>query len=198
MITKILCIVLSYLCGSIPFAYIFTKLFAGIDIRTVGSGNPGTTNVFRAAGKAAGAITFIADVLKGYIPVFFASQIYGSFIFSAICAMAVIAGHMFPVFLNFKGGKGVAAALGVFLALLPLPSIAAAGVFIIVFLLTGIVSLGSICASIALVIAAIFVAPIDAVIFCAIIAAIVIYKHKSNIKRIKDGTENKFNIFGKK
>ncbi|MDR2773109.1 MAG: glycerol-3-phosphate 1-O-acyltransferase PlsY [Elusimicrobiota bacterium] len=199
MIIKIVYIVLSYLCGSIPFAYIFTKAFAGVDIRTVGSGNPGTTNVFRAAGKKVGSITFVADVLKGFVPVFFAVYIDPSFIFAALIALTVIGGHMFTIFLNFKGGKGVATALGAFLALLPLPSIIAAGVFAIVFLSSGIVALGSMCAAIALVIAAIiFAVGIEGIIFAAIVALIVIYKHKSNIKRIANGTENKFNVFGKK
>jgi glycerol-3-phosphate acyltransferase PlsY len=196
----LLYVLFAFLCGSIPFAYIFVRLFKGIDVRTVGSGNPGTTNVFRAAGKSVGALTFVCDVLKAFVPVFLAAPLIDSdFIFRAIVASAAIAGHIWTPWLNFKGGKGVASSLGAFLALMPIPSLIAALTFAVVFLSAGIVSLGSMCAAIALVAAAIiFHSPQIFVIFAAIAAIFVILKHMSNIKRLLNGTENKFNIFGRK
>jgi len=198
MIIKIGYIIFAYLCGAIPFAYILTKIFAGVDIRTIGSGNPGTTNVFRAAGKKVGIVVFILDISKGFIPVFFASYIDPSFIFAFIIAVCAMCGHIYTVFLKFKGGKGVATGLGVFLALTPIPTTIAFIVFILVFLLSGYVSLGSISASIILPIAAYFFNyNCEFIIFASIIAIVIIYKHKSNIKRLISGSENKFNIFRK-
>lgn len=199
MIIKALYVFFAFLCGSIPFAYIFVRIFKGIDVRTVGSGNPGTTNVFRAAGKAVGSLTFICDVLKAFIPVFLAPWIDGDFIFRAVIAAAAIAGHIWTPWLNFKGGKGVASSLGAFFALMPIASLIAALTFAAVFLSTGIVSLGSMCAAIVLVIAALLLSfPEIFVIFAAIAAIFVIFSHRANIKRLLNGTENKFNIFGRK
>ncbi|MDR2709611.1 MAG: glycerol-3-phosphate 1-O-acyltransferase PlsY [Elusimicrobiota bacterium] len=198
MFIKILYVIITYFFTSVSYAYIFTKAFKGIDIRTVGSGNPGTTNVFRVAGKGVGSLTFLADVAKGFICVYFARFIDPSFIFLAIVGICAICGHMFTIFLNFKGGKGVATALGVFLALMPSATLIAVLVFAIIFLASGIVSLASILASLALVISGIILGfPLEANIFATIVAAIVIYKHKANIKRLISGTENKFDIFGK-
>jgi glycerol-3-phosphate acyltransferase PlsY len=199
VIIKIIYIILSYLCGAIPFAYIFPKIFAGVDVRTVGSGNPGTTNVFRAAGKKIGILTFVFDVLKGFTPVYFAHKIDPSFTFIAIVAVCTILGHIYTVFLGFKGGKGVATSLGVFLALMPGPAAIAAGAFAVIFLISGIVSLASILAAVVLVACAVLMsAPFQHTILAGLMAIIIIYKHKANIKRLMDGTENKFNIFGKK
>jgi glycerol-3-phosphate acyltransferase PlsY len=198
MIIKIGYIIFAYLCGAIPFAYILTKIFAGIDIRTIGSGNPGTTNVFRAAGKKVGITVFILDVLKGFMPVFFASYIDPSFIFAFIIAVFAMLGHIYTIFLKFKGGKGVATGLGVFLALMPFPTLTAFIIFILIFLFSGYVSLGSICASILLPISAYFFNyNCQFIIFASIIGIVIIYKHKSNIKRLINGSENKFNIFKK-
>lgn len=196
MALKIAYLVFSYLCGAIPFAYIFTKIFAGVDIRTVGSGNPGTTNVFRAAGKGVGIAVFLFDAAKGFIPVYFASFADNGFIFAAIVALAAMFGHIYTVFLNFKGGKGVATGFGIFLALMPEPTLCAFGVFILVFLSLGYVSLGSMCSASSLPIAAYFFGySKEPIIFAAFIALFIIYKHKSNIKRLIDGNENRFNIF---
>ncbi|MDR3049938.1 MAG: glycerol-3-phosphate 1-O-acyltransferase PlsY [Elusimicrobiota bacterium] len=199
MLNKILYIIFAYFCGAIPFAYILTKLFAGVDIRTVGSGNPGTTNVFRAAGKKVGILVFLLDVSKGFVPVYFACLADGGFVFSAIVALAAMLGHIYTIFLKFKGGKGVATGLGVFLALMSAPTLSAFAVFIIVFLLFGYVSFGSISACIVLPIAAYFFGyGLEPIIFASIIAFAIIYKHKSNIKRLIAGNENKFNVFGRK
>ncbi len=198
MLVKIAYIVFAYLCGSIPFAYIVAKAAANVDIRTVGSGNPGATNVFRAVGKKAGTATFIADGLKGFIPVYFAFLIDQSFAYSAVIAVAALLGHMFPVFLKLKGGKGVATACGAFLALMPLPTIIAFAVFALVFVFSGYVALGSICAAVVLPAASYFSGyAAEAILFAFAVALLIIYKHRSNIKRLKKGTENRFKIFRK-
>jgi glycerol-3-phosphate acyltransferase PlsY len=199
MLIEILYIVFAYLCGSVPFAYIIAKRVGNIDIRNVGSGNPGATNVFRTVGKGAGIATFIADTLKGFIPVSSAIFINDSFSYSAAVAIAVIVGHTATIFLNFKGGKGAATGLGVFLALMPLPSLAAFAVFGLVFILSGYVALGSICAALSLPLAAYFSGySMEPMIFAFAVAGLVINKHKTNIKRLKEGTENRFKLFKRK
>lgn len=199
MLIKILYIVLAYLCGSIPFAYIIAKVVGKIDIRTVGSGNCGSTNVFRSIGKGAGIATFIADTLKGFIPVYFAVFIDNTFSYFIAVAAAAIAGHMFTIFLKFKGGKGVATGLGVFSALMPLPSLIAFAVFGLVFVFSGYVSLGSICAAICLPLATYFSGYSVALVTFAFAATIfVVYKHRANIKRLMEGSEFKLKIFKKK
>lgn len=199
MILKIMYIIFAYLCGAIPFAYIIAKAVGKVDIRTVGSGNPGATNVFRTIGKGAGSVTFILDALKGFVPVWFAFFIDSSFSYSVAIVAAVIMGHVFSVFLKFKGGKGVATACGAFLALMPLPTLCALLVFLIVFLASGYVALGSICAAVVIPLSAFFSGyHIEAIIFSFAIALLIIYKHRTNISRLRHGTEHKFKIFKKK
>ncbi|MDR2425886.1 MAG: glycerol-3-phosphate 1-O-acyltransferase PlsY [Endomicrobium sp.] len=199
MILKIAYIIFAYFCGAIPFAYIVAKAVGKVDIRTVGSGNPGATNVFRSIGAAAGIAAFILDALKGFIPVWFAILIDSSFSYSVSVAAVAMAGHIYTVFLNFKGGKGVATGCGVFLALMPVPALCALIVFAIVFIISGYVALGSICAAVIMPLAAYFSDyHIEAVIFAFAAALLIIYKHKANIKRLKEGTENRFKIFKKK
>jgi glycerol-3-phosphate acyltransferase PlsY len=198
MLIKILYVIFAYLCGSIPFAYIFAKVVGEVDIRKVGSGNPGTTNVLRSVGAGAAVATFVADVLKGFIPVYFAKLVYGSSSYLMLIAVAVsaIAGHMFTIFLNFKGGKGVATGLGVFLAIMPLPSIIAFGIFGLVFIFSGYVALGSICSALSLPLVSYLLGySIKVIIFSFAVAMLIVYKHKVNIKRLKEGSENRFKIF---
>ncbi|MCA6079994.1 MAG: glycerol-3-phosphate 1-O-acyltransferase PlsY [Endomicrobium sp.] len=199
MLIKILYIVLAYLCGSIPFAYIIAKAVGRVDIRAVGSGNCGSANVFRSVGKRAGIATFIADTLKGFIPVYFAIFIDNTFFYFVAVAAAAITGHMFTIFLKFKGGKGVATGLGVFLALMPLPALIAFAVFGLVFVFSGYVSLGSICAVICLPLASYFSGySIATVAFAFAAAVFIVYKHKANIKRLMEGSERRSKIFKKK
>ena len=199
MILKICYIVFAYFCGAIPFAYIIAKVVGNVDIRTVGSGNPGTTNVFRSVGKGAGTVTFILDMLKGFIPVWFAIMIDSSFSYSVAVATAAMLGHIYTVFLKFKGGKGVATGCGVFMALMPIPALCALLVFAVVFLFSGYVALGSICAAVVIPLSAYFAGyQLEAIVFAFAAALLVIYKHRTNIKRLKDGTENRFLIFKKK
>ncbi|OEG71890.1 hypothetical protein ATZ36_12070, partial [Candidatus Endomicrobiellum trichonymphae] len=170
-----------------------------VDIRTVGSGNSGATNVFREIGKGAGAITLAADVLKGFIPVYFATFIDNSFIYSVAVAAATMSGHMFTIFLKFKGGKGVATGLGVFSAIMPLPSLIAFSIFGLVFVLSRYVSLGSICAVISLPLTSYFLGyGAKPVIFTSAAAFLIIYRHRTNIKRLIEKSENKLRIFKKK
>jgi len=201
MAIKILYVVLAYLCGAVPFAYIIAKA-KGIDIRTEGSGNPGATNVFRTVGKGAGILTLVLDGAKGFLPVFLAKIIFDnpSFYFLIIIAAAAMAGHIFTIFLGFKGGKGVATGCGAFLALMPLAVGCAAIVFGIVFVLSGYVALSSVSAAVALPVAALISKDysVEYIVFAFIAAVFVIYKHKANIKRLSAGTEHKFKIFGSK
>ena len=198
---KILYIIAAYFIGSIPFAYIISKA-KGVDIRTVGSGNPGATNVFRSVGKVPGTITFVLDMAKGFLPVFAAKIIFNepSFYYLLAVAAAALAGHIYTVFLNFRGGKGIATGGGMFLALFPVPALIAVGVFILVFLLSGYVALGSMIAAASIPVSAFILGThgLEGVVFAVLAAALVIYKHKSNIKRLKNRTEYRFKIFGSK
>jgi glycerol-3-phosphate acyltransferase PlsY len=199
MLIKILYIVFTYLCGSIPFAYIITKANGKIDIRSIGSGNSGATNVFREIGKCAGVITLIADILKGFIPVYFATFIDKSSSYSVAVAATAMAGHMFTLFLKFKGGKGVATGLGVFSALMPLPSLIALVIFGLVFVFSRYVSLGSICAVMSLPLTSYFLGyGIELIMFAFVTTLLIIYRHRTNIKRLIKKSENKLRIFKKK
>ncbi|MDR1511752.1 MAG: glycerol-3-phosphate 1-O-acyltransferase PlsY [Endomicrobium sp.] len=194
ILIKILYVALAYLCGAISFAYIIAKRFGKVDIRSVGSGNPGAANVFRTVGKGPGILTFVADALKGFISVYFAIFIENSFFYSLAVSASVMLGHMFTIFLKFKGGRGVATGLGIFLALMPVPSLMAVFVFSLVLLLSGYVSLSSICAALSLPIASYFLgyATVKSMTFTFIITFFVICRHKTNIKKLIKGCENKF------
>ena len=185
-------LVLSYLVGSIPFAYLIAKHFKGIDIRKHGSGNPGATNVYRID-KRLGLLAFFCDVLKGFVPVLLAVKANpSSDVLVIFVTLAVILGHMFTIFLNFKGGKGVATGCGAFLAISPLATLTCLLVFAIVLAISRYVSLSSICAAVMLPVSLfIFSAPNIILIFSIAIAIIVIIKHYANIKRLIAGTENK-------
>ncbi|MDR1401121.1 MAG: glycerol-3-phosphate 1-O-acyltransferase PlsY [Endomicrobium sp.] len=194
MLTKILYIILAYLCGSVPFAYIIAKRIGKIDIRSVGSGNPGATNVFRTVGRGSGILTFIADALKGFIVVYFAIFIENSFLYPLVVATSVMIGHMFTVFLKFKGGKGVATGLGISLALMPVPLLMSFLVFNLVFLFSGYVSLGSICAALSLPITSYFsgYTTMKSMTFTFTMVFFIILRHRTNIKRLIKGSENRF------
>ena len=149
MLIYLIIIIVAYLLGNISTSYIVAKKLAGVDIRTQGSGNAGSTNVLRTLGKKAGALTFIGDVLKGLIAVLLAKFIaYIAHLDQATCAylavVAVVLGHNYPVFLGFKGGKGVATSLGSMLGMNPIIALTCLGFFIIIVAITKYVSLGSI------------------------------------------------------
>ncbi|HHT9109735.1 MAG TPA: glycerol-3-phosphate 1-O-acyltransferase PlsY [Candidatus Brocadiaceae bacterium] len=192
--------VISYFIGSIPFGFIVAKLVKGIDIRQIGSGNPGATNVSRALGRPYGILVFVLDMLKGFLPVFVFDRLfsgYGHSLAVILCAIGVICGHTFPIFLGFKGGKAAATGCGVFLWLAPLQLFIAVPVWLLTVYITRYVSLGSMLSSIAMVISVIllrndpFGQGLYLTLFSIFISVLLIIRHKANIKRLLNGTENK-------
>lgn len=192
--------IISYFIGSIPFGFLVTKMVKGIDIRQHGSGNPGATNVGRVLGKPYGILVFTLDMLKGFLPVFLFDQLfsgYGHNVSLLLCGVGVICGHTFPLFLGFKGGKAAATGCGVFLWLAPLPLLISVGVWLLTISLSRYISLGSILSAITLVVCLIvlgndpFGQGLYLTLFSIFISALIIIRHKSNIKRIINGTENK-------
>lgn len=193
MLKEIILVVAAYLLGSIPTGLLLSRAF-GIDIRTSGSGNIGATNVYRTLGKKVGIMTLVGDCLKGLIPVLAANYLGVSEAVVAMTGMAAFLGHVYTLFLGFKGGKGVATALGVFLAVSPVAVLFSLGVFLLVVWKWRYVSLASITAA-AVMPLAITVVEHKSFIsgMAVIIAVIIIWKHRDNIDRLKAGTERKFN-----
>ena len=202
MISLAVVIVVSYFAGAIPFSYIAGKAFAGVDLRTVGSGNLGATNAFRQLGPWIGLGVLIADIAKGFVPVYFAplyapaGEVSPYWLMLA-AALAAVLGHMFSVFVKFRGGKGVATTAGVFLALAPLALLGAGVVFAVVLAITRIVSLASISAAAAFPFIVYFVDRSGIsryhwliLAVATLIAVTVIVKHRSNIKRLLAGQEH--------
>ncbi len=202
-------IVIGYLLGSIPTGFLVARA-RGVDIRTVGSGNIGATNVFRYLGKPAGVFVLFVDALKGFVAVFVVARLaYAWFLpdrgettFDAIrvCAgVAAVLGHNFTCWLHFKGGKGIATSAGVLIALVPASLLIILSVWIVVFALSRYVSLASICASFTLPFAAWFTRETVAMIaITGAMAALAIYKHRANIKRLLNGTESRIALKSKK
>ena len=174
--------ILSYLLGSIPTGYIFGAI--------TGSGNIGATNVARAVGRGRGVATLVADIAKGFLPVFVAAQLDLSPAALAMAAVAAFLGHLFPLFLKFRGGKGVATALGALLALAPLAALVSIAAFAAVVLAGRIVSLGSIAAALAAPVSlwCFSYPPVDIAVGI-FFAAMVIFRHRGNIQRVLGGTE---------
>lgn len=213
LITAFVTIIAAYLIGSINFAVIIAKAFLKKDVRDMGSGNAGTTNVMRNAGFLAGALTFFFDALKGFVAVFmgklifdyiytstqseWALPIYGAY----ICGLACMLGHVFPIFFEFKGGKGVATSVGVFSVCCPVAIISGLSVFAVSTVISKIVSLSSLIATVVVVTLSIIFYDTDASLLPQAVLSIamgllVVLKHKDNIKRLISGTESK--IGGKK
>ena len=183
---------LAYLIGSIPFGYLIVRLSGGGDVRETGSGGTGATNVSRRAGKGAGVLTLVLDALKGAAAVFLTAR-FGNTWLTGIAAMAVIVGHIFPVWLGFRGGKGVATAAGVFAYLAPFALLCAGVVFLILFLITRYVSLSSLAAAATIPVILWPNGLTSAIFTCAVVvAALVIFAHRANIARLLKGTEPKF------
>lgn len=187
-----LLLAICYIIGSIPTAYIIGKLFGKCDIRQVGSGNVGATNVFRVIGHVPGIIVLIIDILKGVIAVLLARFLLHQQLIEIIAGILSIAGHTWTIFLKFKGGKGVATSLGVFTALAPIPVIIVLPIFVLIVALTKYVSLGSIIGAILL---PFLIWQIEANIVLTLLATVVsvfiLIKHIPNIKRLIAGNENK-------
>ena len=190
----------AYLLGSIPFGYILVRLFRKEDIRATGSGNIGATNVARSGAKGLGILTLLLDLFKAFAAVKLAAHFApGTAGFPSDLAVAAgiaaVLGHVFPVWLGFKGGKGVASALGVFLALAPLAALCSLGVFIVVLAITRYVSLASILAAALMPLFCMLWLPDRSPIFvCGIIflALLVVAKHHANIARLLQGKESRF------
>jgi glycerol-3-phosphate acyltransferase PlsY len=190
MLTEIfiLCL-LAYLCGSVPFGVLLAKT-QNMDIREHGSGNIGATNVARTMGKKAGLITLAGDVLKGLLVVFIASQWFDSTMVTSLAGLAVFLGHLYSIFLKFKGGKGVATGLGILSFAMPLSTLCSAGVFAISLKISGYVSLSSILAAISLPLLGIFFKmPLSYIYLATIVALFTLQKHHDNIVRLTQGTE---------
>ena len=198
-ITLIGTVVAAYLLGSIPWGILITSVFRRTDIRQAGSGNIGATNVARVAGPAAGILTLLLDTAKGYAAVWIAGRYSNeSATWMMLAGLAALIGHCFPIWLNFKGGKGVAAALGVFLALCAPAALSALAIFALVTAYWKYVSLGSMSAAAAMPLLIYFLwapphAPPTVIIFGTMAAALlIIYKHDANIQRLVEGVEPKF------
>lgn len=190
-----LLVVAAYLAGSIPFGLIIARL-RGVDVREVGSGNIGATNVTRALGKKLGAVVLLLDAAKGALPVLGALMLARAGLAEPVgvtaCALAAVAGHCFPVWLKFRGGKGVATSLGVFLVLDPLATGVAVLVFVITFALTRVASVGSLVAAVGFVIAFQLRGRSPAEIaLAAVVVFIIVVRHIDNIKRLFRGKENR-------
>ncbi len=200
---SLLIVALSYLLGSIPVGYLLVRIFKKQDIRTVGSGNIGATNVLRSGGKGLGAATFILDAAKGALASALGGWLAASLMptwparnVMALAALCAVLGHMFPVWLRFKGGKGVATGFGVFLVIAPWAALAAIGVFAVIVAITRYVSLASILGAASFPIFAWFFVPGDKPLFFIavqiIVSGLIIVKHHANIGRLLSGTENRF------
>jgi glycerol-3-phosphate acyltransferase PlsY len=214
MLSLILLIVVSYLVGSVPFAFIIGKLFKGIDVREYGSGNLGSTNAFRVLGIPLGIMVQILDIAKGLTVVLLLSTFFyhnlpfrnitpfeDITVLKIIAGVSAVLGHTFSVFVGFKGGKGINTAVGMLLSLSPIDVSISAGFFIVILLFSGYVSLGSVVAS--------FIFPVTMfirenifkveiygyktlIVFSIALSVLLIYNHRSNIKRLLYGNENRF------
>jgi len=189
----ILLLISAYLVGAIPTGVVLTRLIGADDVRKSGSGNIGATNVYRVAGKGVGIATLLGDILKGFLPVLAAHYLQGSNLQIAAVACAAFFGHCYPVYLGFKGGKGVATALGIFLVLSPKAVAIAGALFVAIVWKWRYISLGSVCAAASIpLLVYFFNCHVELTIATLLIAAMVIWRHRSNIQRLVNGTENKF------
>lgn len=195
---KIILVVAAYLLGSIPFGYLIVRRKLGADVRETGSGGTGATNVSRRAGKAAGLLTLLLDAAKGCVAVVIAKAVSGDDWVIAAAAVAALAGHIFPVWLGFRGGKGVATGVGIFLVLAPVALLCAGVIFVAIVLTTRYVSLASITAA-ALIpvfvwLQSVFVIPVfdlRPLLTASIVgAALIVFAHRGNIKRLASRTES--------
>ena len=206
MLFALIAVIFAYLVGSINYAVIFSKLFIKKDVRDFGSGNAGATNVLRTAGVVPGILTFLFDALKGFAACYIgkmlilnlagfsdeAISVYGAF----ACGLACMLGHVFPIFFKFKGGKGVATAVGIFAVCCPIAIILGLCVFAILTAITRIVSISSLCATVTVVVcSAIFynrdASIIPQLILSVAMGTLVFIKHSENIKRLLKGEEKK-------
>ena len=205
MLTAVAIAISSYLLGSVPFAIIICRIWKGIDIREHGSRNAGFTNVYRVIGRLPAAIVLILDIGKGMAAVLLLIQIVpdtfplSSVDLKILAAACVILGHVFPVFVGFRGGKGIATGLGALLSIIPLEAAAALVLFVLIVAVTRYVSLGSLSAASFIFLALLFEryylgseVPSELIFAMFILAVFVFFNHRGNIRRLLAGTENKF------
>jgi acyl phosphate:glycerol-3-phosphate acyltransferase len=201
---EIIVIIIAYLIGSIPTALIVSKHFFGIDIREYGSGNMGTTNTFRVLGPRFGTIVMVGDILKGifavalynFLPYYLSNEIDRTNLMIGL-GLAAVVGHIYPVWAQFRGGKGVATLFGMLLAIQPVVAVSCVGVFLLVLFLTRYVSLSSILAGVALPICVLWVYNEKEIfyrVFAVAVAALVVLTHQKNISRLLKGNENRVPI----
>jgi len=190
---RIIVALASYLAGSIPTGYLLVRLSGRKDVREFGSGSTGATNVLRLKGWKVALPVAVFDVLKGFLPVFLAAKWFADPVFAALCGLLAVVGHCFPFAIGFRGGKGVATSLGAFAAIAWAPCLGSLGLFLIIIGLTRYVSLGSIVGSLAFPVIHFAGGGSPAVAAVALaIAALIVVRHKSNIRRLLAGTERKF------
>ena len=207
MVLDIVTAIIAYLIGSINFSVIFSKKMAGFDIREKGSGNAGTTNMLRAVGKMGALVTLLCDILKGIVAILIAMfigwafQVENQSLLVQIAGIAVVIGHTFPIFFGFKGGKGVATSLGILLMTNWQIGLICLVFALVLMALTQMVSLGSCAAAVLFPVLTLFIKEHYIVaeggsyfIYSVILAVIVLYNHRSNIKRMLNGTENKLSF----
>ena len=193
--TPLLVLIAAYLTGGVPFGYLLVRLKTGRDVRALGSGNIGATNVLRTTGRAIAVVTLLLDIAKGWFAVWLAARFTdNSPVWMSAAAVVVMLGHAFPVWLGFKGGKAVASFIGAFLYLTPAPLLASLLVFVIVVAASRYISLGSILAAGAFPFAVwLILHPETPILWAAFIAGgFVVFRHRANLGRIRDGNEHVF------
>ena len=186
-------IIISYLMGSIPFGLLLTKIFLNKDIRNVGSGNIGATNALRAGNKSIGYATLISDILKAVIPVIFVKIYYTEYLY--ISSLSVFLGHVFPIWLKFKGGKGVATYVGILSCINIYLGVVFGIVWFVIFLIFKYSSLSSLIGSLSIPIVNFFIFKNEVVFFFVIMFVLIFYTHRENIKRLLNRTESKTKIY---
>jgi len=185
-------VIVAYLIGSVPFALLLARRWGAADLRRIGSGNLGAANVLRASGVTAGVLVAVLDITKGAVSVMLAQRFADHAAAPAAAGLAAIVGHIYPVWLRFRGGKGVATACGVFSVLTPFAIPPALGIFVVAVWLTKYISLGSMLASVALPpIAYATGSPAPAVAAAFVASAIIVFRHRSNLVRLRTGTERR-------
>jgi glycerol-3-phosphate acyltransferase PlsY len=201
LLIPVLALIAAYLIGGIPFGYLIVKWTTGADVRSSGSGNIGATNVLRTTGRTAGIVTLLLDIAKGAFAVWLTGKFTaGNISWMSAAALAVMAGHAFPVFLNFHGGKAVASFVGAYLVLAPIPLAAVAIVFFGAVAVSRHVSLGSVLAAGMFPLAVwMFMQPPLSLVGASVVSgAFIIYRHRANLARIRSGTEHVLSLGGRK
>jgi len=189
-------LIISFLVGSIPFGYVICRIFKKIDIRKIGSGNIGATNVYRAAGGFFASIVLLLDILKGFFPVYLARNVFNfNSLLSITIGLSAILGHIFSIFMKGKGGKGVATSFGVIIGLFPLAAFSSFIIWLISVISTHIVSVSSIAGSIFLpLFIYLFYKDITLTVFGMVISLFILYTHRENIKRLLKKRENRIKL----